>query len=286
MPQLQEFARWIFALPETDTGSVSTVPFVDIDQMLVRRDRRLVTALLVFLMVPIFWSVGLELVEYANDWPRLRARLVLRGLAILVPAGGLIAVRSAHTRKAYSRAVLCVALALVLNLANNLLRLQGSILPMRAVFLFLIVMYGALPNSFARQIVPPLVYTAGVIGERAFWVNSDAAGDLPTDVLILLFVNAIGMVMVHRRVTLEREIAVRFLAEQKSLRAVQQALADLQVLCGIIPICSHCRRVRTEVGDWLQLERYVADHTQADFSQGICPTCMLQHYPPGKPAQN
>jgi hypothetical protein len=283
MQQLQQFARWIFAMPQSDPAGASADPFVDIDRILVRNDRRLVSAVLVFVLVPLFWSVGLELVVYANDWPRLKVRLILRLLSTVVPCGGLLAVRSAHSRPAYSRAVLCVALALDLNLVNNLLRPQGSVLPMRVALMFLIIMYGALPNSFGRQIVPPLIYTAGVIAERALWVTSNVGGDLQTDVLILLFVNALGVAMVYRRATLEREIALRFHSEQKSLLAAQRALADLKTLRGIIPICSHCRKVRTEIGDWLQLEQYVAGHTDADFSHGICPSCMRQHYPPRRP---
>jgi hypothetical protein len=234
---------------------------------------------LVFMLVPLIWSVGLEFSAYAEGAPRLQARLILRILSILIPLLGLAALRSTHSRRGYSRVVLAVSLTMVLNLANLSLRPPGSVLPIRATLMLLIVMYGALPNTFGRQVVAPLLYTAGVIGERVFRLTSDAAGDLPSDVLILLFINAIGMVMVHRRAALEREIEIRFRAEQESLLAARSALADLRTLRGIVPICSHCKKVRTEIGDWLQLEQYVAEHTDADFSHGICPTCMEVHYP-------
>jgi hypothetical protein len=166
----------------------------------------------------------------------------------------------------------------VLQLSNNLLRPRGSMLPMRTPLMFLIVMYGAMPNSFVRQIVPPLIYTAGIIAERCWWVTNNLGGDFPSDVLILLFVNAIGVAMAHRRIELEREIGFRFLAEQKSTMAAQQALSDLRTLSGIIPICSHCRKVRMEGGDWHQLERYVSSHAEAEFSHGVCPECAATRY--------
>ncbi len=274
----RDFARWLFGVPQSDLSGTGTDVLEDIDQLQVRSDRRLVSAVLVFILVPLFWSLGLEIAVYGNDHPRIEARLAMRGLAVLVPVLGLLLVRSANSRTAYSRAVLAIVLTMELNLVNNLLRPQGSILPMRAAMMFLVIMYMALPNSFARQVWPPLFYTAGVIAERAFWLTSDAAGDFATDVLILLFVNAIGVVMVQRRVSLEREIAIRLRGEQASRFAAQQALADLRVLRGIVPICSHCRKVRTEIGDWQQLEQYVAEHTDADFSHGVCPSCMREHY--------
>jgi membrane-associated HD superfamily phosphohydrolase len=271
-------------VPQSDLSGTATDVLADIDELQVRSDRRLVSAVLVFILVPLFWSLGLELAEYGNDHPRIEARLAMRGLAVLVPGLGLLLVRAAHSRAAYSRAVLAIVLTMELNLVNNLLRPQGSILPMRAALMFLIIMYVALPNSFARQVWPALFYTAGVIVERAFWLTSDAAGDFATDVLILLFVNAIGVVMVHRRVSLEREIVLRLRAEQTARFTAHQALADLRTLRGIVPICSHCRKVRTEIGDWQQLEQYVAEHTEADFSHGVCPTCMREHYRSKNPA--
>lgn len=247
--------------------------------MLVRSDRRLITALVIFVLVPLVWFVGVDMVQYANDWPRLRDRLIVRALGILLACSGLLVIRTVHTRKAYSAAVLGFGLAtVVLQLANNLLRVQGSMLPMRSPLMFLIVMYGAMPNSFIRQILLPLTYSAGIIAERSLWLTNNLAGDFPSDVLILVFVNAIGIVMVYRRVALEREIGLRFLAERDAAIAARQALSDLGALRGIIPICSHCRKVRMEDGDWQQLELYVSAHTEADFSHGVCPDCAKTMY--------
>ena len=67
-------------------------------------------------------------------------------------------------------------------------------------------------------------------------------------------------------------------------REAQQALArtaelELQMLRGILPICSHCKRIRDGDGSWSQIEGYVARHSAAEFSHGICPSCMHEHYP-------
>ena len=53
----------------------------------------------------------------------------------------------------------------------------------------------------------------------------------------------------------------------------------MDTLRGIVPICSYCKQIRDDKGYWRQVESYVAKHTEAEFSHGICPNCMENHYP-------
>lgn len=57
------------------------------------------------------------------------------------------------------------------------------------------------------------------------------------------------------------------------------ALAEIKVLRGILPICSFCKKIRNDNGNWDQIEVYIHDHSEAKFSHSICPGCMKQHYP-------
>ncbi len=59
---------------------------------------------------------------------------------------------------------------------------------------------------------------------------------------------------------------------------LQQALADVRTLRGIVPICSLCKRVRDDQGYWKQVETYVSHHSEALFSHGICPRCSETLY--------
>ena len=60
----------------------------------------------------------------------------------------------------------------------------------------------------------------------------------------------------------------------------RRALAtEVSVLRGLLPICSHCKRIRTEQNDWEQLEKYITEHSQARFSHSLCPQCVETHYP-------
>ncbi len=68
----------------------------------------------------------------------------------------------------------------------------------------------------------------------------------------------------------------RFAALQQERRARESMLAALEqvrVLHGLLPICGWCRRIRDDDGSWQTLERYVANHSEAEFTHGICADC-------------
>jgi DNA-binding response OmpR family regulator len=61
--------------------------------------------------------------------------------------------------------------------------------------------------------------------------------------------------------------------------ALEQALSEIKTLRGIIPICSSCKKIRDDAGYWHQVEVYVRDHSEADFSHGMCEECARKLYP-------
>jgi len=60
---------------------------------------------------------------------------------------------------------------------------------------------------------------------------------------------------------------------------LQHALGEIKELEGILPVCSFCKRIRDDDGNWQQMETYIRDRSSADFSHGICDECMKKHYP-------
>ena len=70
----------------------------------------------------------------------------------------------------------------------------------------------------------------------------------------------------------------RLEARNRQLRGdLESALAKLP--SGFLPICSYCKRIRDKQQNWEQVERYMAKRTDLQFSHGICPTCMEEHFP-------
>jgi len=68
-------------------------------------------------------------------------------------------------------------------------------------------------------------------------------------------------------------------AQKDLVNKLSRALATVKLLSGLLPICSHCKKVRDDKGYWSQVEKYVSDHSEARFSHGICPDCIVTHYP-------
>jgi response regulator RpfG family c-di-GMP phosphodiesterase len=69
-------------------------------------------------------------------------------------------------------------------------------------------------------------------------------------------------------------------AERAELtQKLQQALDKVKVLSGLIPICASCKQVRDDKGFWQSVEKYLADHSDLDFTHGICPDCAKRLYP-------
>lgn len=74
----------------------------------------------------------------------------------------------------------------------------------------------------------------------------------------------------RRKYELEREHLVERL---------QDALAHVKTLSGLLPICANCKKIRDDKGYWNQLESYISDHSEAVFTHGICPECSKMLYP-------
>ena len=55
---------------------------------------------------------------------------------------------------------------------------------------------------------------------------------------------------------------------------LSNAVNEIKILRGIIPICSYCHSVRDDEGAWDRVEAYISRHSEAEFSHGICPNCL------------
>ncbi len=61
---------------------------------------------------------------------------------------------------------------------------------------------------------------------------------------------------------------------QKRTKELEEALAKIKTLRGLIPICASCKKIRSDKGYWQQLEEYISEHSEADFTHGLCPECL------------
>ena len=78
------------------------------------------------------------------------------------------------------------------------------------------------------------------------------------------------------------DITKRIQAEkerEKLILKLQEAFDNIKTLSGLLPICSNCKKIRDDKGYWNQIESYIRDHSEAEFSHGICPECAKKYYP-------
>jgi len=79
-----------------------------------------------------------------------------------------------------------------------------------------------------------------------------------------------SLALLHHREARDRE---------RLIQQLQEALAQVKTLQGLLPICASCKKVRDDRGYWNQIETYIGDHSEAEFTHGLCPECAKKLYP-------
>ncbi len=85
-----------------------------------------------------------------------------------------------------------------------------------------------------------------------------------------------GHLAILRDITESREAEEE---RERLIQSLQDALAQVKTLRGLLPICANCKKIRDDSGYWRQVEDYIHEHSEADFSHSICPDCMRKLYP-------
>lgn len=69
------------------------------------------------------------------------------------------------------------------------------------------------------------------------------------------------------------------LARVRTHLELKRAREEIKTLRGLLPTCAWCRRIRNEEGEWESIEQYLQEHTEVDFSHGMCPDCLEEKFP-------
>ena len=112
-------------------------------------------------------------------------------------------------------------------------------------------------------------------------VNSLAREELNIDVPFLFTQNEIGD-MAKSLDIFKKNIIQRRRAEaekEKLIIELEEALSNVKQLSGLLPICANCKKIRDDQGYWNQLESYIGDHSEVEFSHSICQECAEKLYP-------
>jgi hypothetical protein len=215
-----------------------------------------------FGFAPLFWWVI-----------AIRMGFAIVSLAIVVVLGRGLSPRSMYrTVFAWSLLLVVVNVAIAATRPPNYL--IQALLNVSTVFLCYLV----LPLPLVLQAIPSMLMSLGNIAVVA-WLNT------PTDqltgravIVAFVVVNILGGIIARQVHYWKRQQFIAMLRQTELRARLEQALAEIKTLRGILPICSHCKSVRDDTGYWQQVEVYVRDRTYAEFSHAICPTCLQRHY--------
>ncbi len=84
---------------------------------------------------------------------------------------------------------------------------------------------------------------------------------------------------ITRRIEMEEE-------RENLIAELQDAVKNIRTLRGMLPICASCKKIRDDKGYWQQIEAFVSEHSEAEFSHGLCPECAVKLYPDLKKNQS
>lgn len=117
----------------------------------------------------------------------------------------------------------------------------------------------------------PLRTRTQIVGVMAAQSYTDTDQYDQTDLEVMVLVaDQVASAIEHKRAEEERN---------QLIRELQIALDEIQTLQGIIPVCSHCMKVRDDKGYLNQIDAYIQKHSDAKISHGICPQCAKELYP-------
>jgi hypothetical protein len=104
--------------------------------------------------------------------------------------------------------------------------------------------------------------------------------DVTVSIITCLIINGISIHIIYKKYNTERNINLKMLNQAiADKELIEKSMNEIQVLRGFLPICSHCKKIRDDQGEWKQLEKYIQDNSEAKFSHSMCPECALTMYP-------
>lgn len=199
------------------------------------------------------------------NWVALAIRVAW--FAVLLLVAGML--RSGSRQRARAGAAIGIAASAVLDVA--ILWVTGR--SASPLLLFTPVLATVLPFVSFEAIWIGLAGSAALVAGTALVLAADGAA--PGAYLAL--VNAGGGAMACGWLP-GRALERARRTETRRREELAEAMASIRTLTGLLPVCSWCHRVRSDAGYWERLETYIASHSDARFTHGLCQECATEHF--------
>ena len=130
---------------------------------------------------------------------------------------------------------------------------------------------------FSRTVSEPLIKlsrVAGEIGKGNLNIEAKVTSKDEIGHLAAMFNKMARDLKEHRE-----KLLIKNHELENVILQLQDSLAKVKTLSGFLPICASCKNVRNDKGYWTQIEAYISDNSEAEFTHSICPDCMKKLYP-------
>jgi hypothetical protein len=97
--------------------------------------------------------------------------------------------------------------------------------------------------------------------------------------VVLVPIGVVLAVLLFWSWSLRRQVRKKTAALSVINEELKMALSEVSKLSGLLPICASCKKIRDDKGSWKQIEVYISQHSEAEFTHGICPECCKRLYP-------
>ncbi len=129
-------------------------------------------------------------------------------------------------------------------------------------------LYGSLPEVWLGVILKAKNEIIGTMSLQSY-SNPEAFSEKDVKLMELIS-EQVALAIQYKRAEEEKE---------KLIDDLQKALYDVKRLNGLIPICANCKKIRDDKGYWEEVEKYISERSDVDFTHGLCPDCMKKLYP-------
>ncbi len=104
--------------------------------------------------------------------------------------------------------------------------------------------------------------------------------DVSASIFICLIVNGISIHIIYKRYEIERNLNKTMLNQAiNDKELIEKSMNEIQILRGLLPLCSHCKKIKDDKGVWNQLEIFIQNNSEAQISHSLCPECARTYYP-------
>ncbi len=243
------------------------------------QDRRLLIFLVIVVAVAATVFALLDVVFYADGMQNGQVLLCRMGV-LVTSLAAILVLRRERSVRVFDWYVTCWLISvLAMQVGVAMLRPVGWS-PVQIINMLLVLgAYSLLPVPTRFIAVPVLAFSAANLVILAVPAGA-APGRIQFATMAAYAVaNVLGLLMSRRLQNLRRRQFRVLQRERDARRRLRAALDEVKVLRGIVPICSFCKKVRNDDGDYESVEAYLSRNSEADFSHTLCPDCFREQYP-------